>query len=189
MGATTPKDTIKNAEVPKDAKVIALILESMGVQEYEPRVINQFLEFMYRYVADVLQDAKIYSEHANRDKIELSDVTLAVQSRVNHSFTQPPPREILLELAEKKNSTPLPLISQKLGVLLPREQYCLTAPNYQIDPNGSGRIPVGAKRGREAISDVDTMNISDDEVSPPPPAQPTSMQDKTKPVSFTINPK
>lgn len=44
---TTPKETIKNSEVPKDAKVIALILESMGVQEYEPRVIHQFLEFMY----------------------------------------------------------------------------------------------------------------------------------------------
>ena len=46
------------------------------------------------YVSDVLQDARLYSEHANREKIDLSDVTLAVQSRVNHSFTQPPPREV-----------------------------------------------------------------------------------------------
>jgi hypothetical protein len=42
----TPEDTLKD-EVPRDAKIIALILKSMGVQEYEPRVLHQFLEFMH----------------------------------------------------------------------------------------------------------------------------------------------
>jgi transcription initiation factor TFIID subunit 9B len=42
-----------NPDVPRDAKLIAHILESMGVEEYEPRVINQLLEFMHRYVTDV----------------------------------------------------------------------------------------------------------------------------------------
>ena len=42
-----PDDTIKSQEVPRDAKIIALILKSMGVEEYEPRVINQLLEFMH----------------------------------------------------------------------------------------------------------------------------------------------
>lgn len=34
--------------VPKDAQVIMSILKDLGVQEYEPRVINQLLEFTYR---------------------------------------------------------------------------------------------------------------------------------------------
>ena len=32
---------------PKDAQVIASILKEMGVNEYEPRVINQLLDFSY----------------------------------------------------------------------------------------------------------------------------------------------
>ena len=30
-----------------------------GVKEYEPRVVNQLLDFVYRYVCDVLQDAEV----------------------------------------------------------------------------------------------------------------------------------
>lgn len=33
--------------VPKDAQVIMSILKDLGIQEYEPRVINQLLEFCY----------------------------------------------------------------------------------------------------------------------------------------------
>jgi len=34
--------------VPKDAQVIMSIMKDMGINEYEPRVINQLLEFTYR---------------------------------------------------------------------------------------------------------------------------------------------
>ena len=33
---------------PKDALVMAAILKEMGVSEYEPRIINQMVEFAYR---------------------------------------------------------------------------------------------------------------------------------------------
>ena len=35
-------------KLPKDAQVMMAILKEMGVTEYEPRVINQMLEFSYR---------------------------------------------------------------------------------------------------------------------------------------------
>lgn len=34
--------------LPKDAQVIISIMKDMGIEEYEPRVINQLLEFTYR---------------------------------------------------------------------------------------------------------------------------------------------
>lgn len=34
--------------VPKDAQVIMSIMKDMGILDYEPRVINQLLEFTYR---------------------------------------------------------------------------------------------------------------------------------------------
>ena len=50
MSATEEKKVEKEAEksVPKDAQVMISILKDMGINEFEPRVINQMLEFSYR---------------------------------------------------------------------------------------------------------------------------------------------
>ena len=34
--------------IPKDAQVIISIMKDMGITDYEPKVINQLLEFTYR---------------------------------------------------------------------------------------------------------------------------------------------
>ncbi|KAJ9586978.1 hypothetical protein L9F63_019430, partial [Diploptera punctata] len=44
--------------VPKDAQVIMSIMKDMGITDFEPRVINQLLEFTYRYIACILDDCK-----------------------------------------------------------------------------------------------------------------------------------
>jgi len=46
------------------------------------------------YVSDVLDDAKVYSTHANKKALDTEDVQLAVQCRMDHSFTTPPPRDV-----------------------------------------------------------------------------------------------
>jgi transcription initiation factor TFIID subunit 9B len=133
-------------EKPRDAIILEKILDSMGIEKYEPRVIEQFLELIYRnhclsliylintgYVTDVLTDAQVYKEHSGRQDLDLEDVRLAIQSRVNYSFTEPPPEEFLLEVANAKNSKPL-LIPENPCVMLPPEEHCLTATNYQITP-------------------------------------------------------
>ncbi|MEE6507605.1 hypothetical protein FKM82_027209 [Ascaphus truei] len=130
---------------PKDAQVMAQILKDMGITEYEPRVINQMLEFTYRYVTTILEDAKIYSSHAKKNNIDADDVRLAIQCRTDQSFTSPPPRDFLLDIARQKNQTPLPLIKPYSGPRLPPDRYCLTAQNYRlksIQKKISGRITV-----------------------------------------------
>ena len=37
-------------QIPRDAQVIQAILKDMGITEYEPRVVNQLLEFVYRTI-------------------------------------------------------------------------------------------------------------------------------------------
>ncbi|XP_077305400.1 transcription initiation factor TFIID subunit 9-like isoform X2 [Lithobates pipiens] len=133
---------------PKDAQVMAQILKDMGITEYEPRVINQMLEFTYRYVTTILEDAKIYSSHAKKNNIDADDVRLAIQCRTDQSFTAPPPRDFLLDIARQKNQTPLPLIKPYAGPRLPPDRYCLTAPNYRLKtiqkkyPTSASRITV-----------------------------------------------
>ncbi|XP_077361867.1 transcription initiation factor TFIID subunit 9 isoform X1 [Festucalex cinctus] len=118
--------------IPKDAQVMIQILKDMGVTEYEPRVINQMLEFTYRYVTSIIEDAKIYATHAKKSSVDADDIKLAIQCRMDQSFTSPPPRDFLLEVARQKNQTPLPLIKPYTGPRLPPDRYCLTAPNYRL---------------------------------------------------------
>ncbi|KAG6541768.1 hypothetical protein Mapa_016780 [Marchantia paleacea] len=174
-------------EEPKDAKHVKSILGLMGVQKYEPRVVNQFMDLWYRYVVDVLGDAQMYSEHAGKQAIDCEDVKLAIQSRVNFSFTQPPSRETLLELAKLRNSTPLPKIIGGPGVALPPEQDVLIAPTYQLD------IPT-----RSFPFADDEMDVEDEEWSKPDSdketavSQPTHIQKSDqdgRKVSFSIGAK
>lgn len=117
---------------PKDALVMAAILKEMGISEYDPRVINQMLEYTYRYITTVLEDALVYCKHAGKKELDADDVQLAIQSRLDHSYTNPPPREFLIEIARQKNRLPLPQIQAKSGLRLPPDRYCLTSTNYKV---------------------------------------------------------
>lgn len=118
--------------IPKDAQVIMSIMKELNVTEYEPRVINQLLEFTYRYVTCILDDAKIFANHAKKKIIESDDVKMASQMILEKAFTTPPPREVLLELARSRNTTPLPLIKTHCGLRLPPERHCLLSANYKL---------------------------------------------------------
>ncbi|CAI6011922.1 unnamed protein product [Closterium sp. NIES-65] len=93
---------------------------------------NQLLEFAYRYMTDVLGEARVYAEHAGHAALEVDDVRLAVQAKVSTSFSQPPPREVLMELARARNAVPIPPIAGSGLFALPPEAECLLQPNVQI---------------------------------------------------------
>ena len=46
----------------------------------------------------MLEDAKVYSEHAKKKEVDVADVRLAIENKMDHSFTPPPPREVSLIL-------------------------------------------------------------------------------------------
>ncbi|KVH92422.1 Histone-fold [Cynara cardunculus var. scolymus] len=96
-------------KLPRDAKIVKTLLKSMGVENYEPRVVHQFLELWYRYVVDVLTDAQVYSEHAGKSSIDSDDVKLAIQNKI-----------------------PLPKSIAGPGMALPPEPDTLINPNYQL---------------------------------------------------------
>ena len=69
----------------------------------------------------------MYSDHASSrqggSSVSIDDVQLAIQSRVNYSFTQPPPKEMLLSLATTLNSVPLPPVPHRTGLGVPPAEY------------------------------------------------------------------
>jgi len=121
--------------MPKDARVMISILKDMGIMDFEPRVVNQLLEFSYRYISTILEDSKVLSAHARKKAVDLDDVKLAVQMHTDHNLTNPPPRDLLLEVAAKRNALSLPVPKQSGGLRLPPDRYCLTATNYRLKPS------------------------------------------------------
>lgn len=61
----------------------------------------------------------------------------------------------MVEMARKKNSTPLQLAPNAYGcVILPREEDCLTSINYQVEPRKSSDRISDSKH-----SDSNSMDI------------------------------
>ncbi|CAK4666295.1 hypothetical protein LEN26_015108 [Aphanomyces euteiches] len=146
-GSLTDEDSVddpafsKEQQEPEDVVVLKAILDSMGVEKYEPRVIPQLLEFVHRYTTDVLVDAQEYSTYANKPAVDADDIRLAAMSRLNHTYAQMPSRELMMELAEKRNAIPLPPIPSEYGVRLPLMEHQLTTESIRLFPNHPNQFP------------------------------------------------
>ena len=126
--------------VPRDAHLVTAVLRSMGVRDYEPRVLHQLLEYMQRYTAEVFQEGGEYAEHAGRSQLECEDVHLAVRLRAAASHAG---SSSLIEwLARERNRVPLPEAPKSAGQL-PPQRLCLLKENYQLEPRSarSGDTP------------------------------------------------
>lgn len=119
----------------RDAQVIDAILKEMSVEDYEPRVVHQLMEFTNRYVTSILQEAQILSTYAKKDSIDLNDVQLAVNMQADKTVTSPPPKKLLLEVAREKNNQPLPPIKPHNGLRIPFDRYTLIGTNYRQRSN------------------------------------------------------
>jgi len=157
--------------LPPTARSIALIIASTpGVQDAQPGVLHQLLEFANRYTSQVLQDGLVYAEHAGRSgKLELDDITLAVQARVGWEFGGRIPKEHIHSLATQTNAIPLPAVPEVFGVRLPPSSDCLTAVDFDLVPN---KPPPGVKTYDEEIEEVEESE-SDDEEEEEEDVQPT----------------
>ena len=117
---------------------MAAVLASMGVDEYEPRVLHQLLEYTHRYCGEVFSDSAHYSEHSGRGAIECEDVQLAV--RLKEAATQGAPPQLIRHLARKCNSSKLRADLEET-LRFPKEEDCLVHENYQLLPPGPPRPP------------------------------------------------
>ncbi|KAI0265146.1 transcription initiation factor IID, 31kD subunit-domain-containing protein [Gloeopeniophorella convolvens] len=156
--------------LPPAARAIALLLASTPtVQDAQPGVLHQLLEFSHRYTAQVLSDALVYAEHAGRpSKLELEDVTLAVQARVGWEFGGRVPKEVF-------------------GLRLPPANECLTAVDFDLVPN---RPPPEEKQYDEEVEEV-AESASEDEdadMEPAPIPAPAAAAAPAVPVSAAHSP-
>ncbi|KAJ2916523.1 hypothetical protein MD484_g3935, partial [Candolleomyces efflorescens] len=165
MNSARPADSL-----PSTARAIALLLSSTpGVQDAQPNVLHQLLEFSHRYALQVLTDASVYAEHAGRPaKIDMDDVVLAIQARVGWEFGGRVPKEYLLSLASEVNAAPLPAVPEVFGVRLPPNSECLTSVDFDLIPN---KPPPGVKIYDEEVEEIEESESSEEEFEEPEPPQ------------------
>ena len=73
---------------------VACLEQPMYARRY---ALREFIAIVISgYVTDVLDDAKIYSSHAGKKDIDSDDIKLAVECKLDHSFTSPPPKHVML---------------------------------------------------------------------------------------------
>ncbi|KAJ8515995.1 hypothetical protein ONZ45_g6677 [Pleurotus djamor] len=165
--------------LPPTARSIALLVASTpGVQDVQPGVLHQLLEFAHRYTSQVITDGMVYAEHAGRSgKVELDDVMLAVQARVGWEFGGRIPKEHILSLATHTNAIPLPAVPEVFGVRLPPPSECLIAVDFDLVPN---KPPPGVKLYDEEVEEIEESESEEEEeeeeIQPQPvPRGPASM--------------
>ncbi len=136
---------------PRDARLIHMLLSSLGCTAYQERVPLQLLDFAYRHSSSILSDALHLSSDAYvsqqtrardappgggfRDadgQVSANAVQLAIQSRLQYQFSGGNgggglSKEFLLETAQARNKVALPRVLQnEWGVRLPSERFVLT---------------------------------------------------------------
>jgi transcription initiation factor TFIID subunit 9B len=136
---------------PRDARLIHMLLSSVGVTAYQERVPLQLLDFAYRHSSSILSDALHLSSDAYvsqqtrakdappggnlRDadgQVSASAVQFAIASRLQYQFGGGNgggglSKEFLLETAQKRNAVQLPRVLQhEWGVRLPGERFVQT---------------------------------------------------------------
>lgn len=139
---------------PRDARLIHLVLSSLGIHSYQERVPLQLLDFAYRYTSSVLSDSLRLSSEGYQgsgggagagggkkaaggdgdSSITVTALRQAIASRTGYHFQAGGalPKEFMLEQALERNRVQLPKVERGYGVLLPPEKYCLTGTGFGL---------------------------------------------------------
>ena len=136
---------MSDSTTPRDAKVISAILRSLGIEECEPRVLIQLLEYSCKYSSDILNDAKLYSLYRNKDdqsktdqnkieqpRITIEDVKIALQTKIGRYFVPPPPRDYINEISNNINSRNLTPADSDTVLSMPPSKIALFNLEYEI---------------------------------------------------------
>jgi transcription initiation factor TFIID subunit 9B len=157
---------------PRDARLIHMLLSSLGVTAYQERVPLQLLDFAYRHSSSILSDAlhlssDAYVSQQNRARdapaggfreadgqVSANAIQLAISSRLQYQFTASNglSKEFLLETAQARNKVALPRVLQnEWGVRLPSERFVLTGVPWGLKEEWETEDEEGDADGMEGV--------------------------------------
>lgn len=126
-GAVTATDA-------KPLRSMHALLRSMGVDQYEPRVIHQLLEYAQQYTTEIFIDSLHLADHAGRaGQLDCEDMLLSVRLKEKASQAAAPTGKLMDWMARTANKQPITPVTMP-GIILPQPKYCLVEENWQHRP-------------------------------------------------------
>lgn len=106
-------------------KKIAEILSSMGIEKYDPLVVQALRECAHTFAGDVLCDAKDYATHRGQNDVDVSDAKLALKLTQSMNVAVTPLEQQINVTKEMINRIPLSrLVCQDTyGARYPKERF------------------------------------------------------------------
>ena len=133
------------AKRPRDARLIHLLLATMGVHAYAERVPLQILDFAYRYTSSILSDAVAFETPGagtqrkagggaskDDDGLTVTALRTAIATRIATQFHPTLPQDFALEMMAERNKIALPRPDRDGGLRLPSERHCLTGVGWTV---------------------------------------------------------
>lgn len=154
----------KGADSPADAAIVRKALEMMGVDDYQPAVVSQLLEYVYREIDQSIVGAADMARFAGRpNEVQTADVTALATERANRERERirwsPESRQATMSLAHQVNMVPLEPIPDDVGVILPPDdQNKLLGWNFEIKYPRAGASSSRPPRPGSAPSHSATSN-------------------------------
>lgn len=169
---------------PRDARLIHMLLASLGVTAYQERVPLQLLDFAYRHSSSILSDALHLSSDAYvsqqtrardapaggfRDadgQVSVNAVQLAIASRLQYQFSGGGglSKEFLLETAQARNKVALPRVLQnEWGVRLPSERFVLTGVPWGLKEEWETEDEESIAEAMEGVEGVEGVEATEDQ--------------------------
>ena len=117
---------------PPPLRSMHALLRSMGVLDYEPRVLHQLLEFVQHYSTDIFADSLHFAEHGGRPgHLESEDVLLSVRLREKAAQATAPQLMDWMAKTRNRHTIEPPTVP---NVQLPSAKLCLVEENWQYLP-------------------------------------------------------
>ena len=95
------------------------ILKAMGIEQYDPQVVEALSEYTRRFTSEILCDAKDYATHAGHPELGADDIKLAMKLHDSRTNAIDPRLKFIYDAHEAINSKPLPHIPEDRLLRLP----------------------------------------------------------------------
>ncbi|ELP90096.1 hypothetical protein EIN_405100 [Entamoeba invadens IP1] len=122
-------------EIPQILSSIKAVIGDVGIEKYQDSVPDMGLEFLTRYLTDLIGDVVVFSEHAGNQQPTLNDVKMAIKMR--HRTTTSTSKDQLRERVNACNTSKLPR-NFTASIELPKPQedtFTLLQRNYRVKTN------------------------------------------------------
>ena len=93
-------------QIPKEAKIISILLSNSVITECEPKVISFLMEFIQSTLVlllfclalstKIIHESLVFSDHAGRTNVALADVKLAITSNSKRFQVKIPTRSVII---------------------------------------------------------------------------------------------